>query len=216
MKRIGLFIMFLTMAAGINAQNITNKEFALIDYDLKITDNFREDTKSLKDFYQSAEVHNKESEDKIKAILIHHLYYHLERVLEKKLEISILPINSFMQKVSYDQFGYPKASIGKALRKGSSPFYLKLKVTLDSKEETEKKKHMVPRFKLDITVYNDEGIIPVYKWHGKAASSEPLPVNKMLFKGYVKKLPRREQKNISLSELYDQAIVNLISNHAND
>mgnify|MGYP006297314311 CR=1 FL=1 len=131
MKRLVLLSACIFFAAVASAQNYTNKQFALINYNLKITDAFRSDLKHLDDYIHNLEVHNKKAKDKLKAMMIHHLYYNMTPHLERKLEISILPINSFMQEVKYDDYGYPKASIRRAMRKGDSPYYFKAKVVID-------------------------------------------------------------------------------------
>ena len=217
MRKFILLTTVFLLSLNIAAQNITNKQFVLIDYDLKISDNFRTQTESLQDFFQSAKVHNEDAKDRLKAILIHDLYYKLKPQLERKLEISILPVNSFMQETNYDEFGYPEMSISKALRKGDSPFYFNVKVTLDSKEQEENMESVVqPHFVIESKVFSDEGILPVFKWHGEKGVTEPLPVSKMLFKGFVDNLPQDQKAETTLSSLYDEAVINLINNHLND
>lgn len=228
-KKIGIimkpFILLLTglvLTLNLSAQNIINKQFALIDYNLEITDNFRDQTESLQNFYQSAQVHNEEAEDRLKAILVHDIYYNLKPRLERELQISILPVNSFMQEAKYDDFGYPKMSIRRALRKGDSPFYFNVNVELNSREAEEINQEdntgpvVQPQFIVDIKVFNDEGILPVYKWHGEKMASRALPVSKTLFKGFVDELPGAQKTDTTLTFLYDEAVTTLINNHLND
>ena len=217
MKKIILLASVLFLSLGSMAQNIINKQFVLIDYNLDISDEFREQTETLHDFFQSAEVHNEDAEDRLKAILVHDLYYKLKPRLEKNLKISILPVNFFMQKADYDEFGYPDMGIGKAQRKGDSPFYFNVLVTLNSKELEENSEPVVhPHFAIDMKVFNDEGILPVYKWHGEKGASDTLPVSKNLFKGFVNDIPQAEEAETNLSFLYDKAILDLINNHLNE
>jgi hypothetical protein len=229
MKRFILITVTLIISINISAQNIQYKQFALINYDLEITDEFRDDLKPVKKFLKSAEVHNDGTDDKLKAILVHHFYYHLAGKMEKQLEIDILPINTFQQEVKYDQFGYPKANINKILRIGDSPFYFKVKIHLDSNTKDKKKDNpklkgdiIFPTIAIDVTVFNDEGIIPVFKWHGEKIAYKPFIVNERFFRTVVKdeQLPKKpkdlEKEQESLFELYSLAATNLIDNYKND
>jgi len=224
MKKLVLIAVCIAISAGVSAQNYTNKHFALIDYDLKITDAFREDIRGLNSFLETVEVHNKDADDRLKALLIHHLYYNMSPLLERKLEISILPINSFMQRIKYDNFGYPRASISKALRKGDSPFYFKVAITLDSQTEEKREENpdlpddiIFPEYIIDITVYNDEGILPVDRWHGESKTDKPLAADKALFGDFLepRSLPS-DSTHQDLSVLHQQAVMNLINSHLND
>ena len=224
MKKLILLAACISIAAGVFAQNYTNKEFALINYDLKITDALREDIQHLDTFMGTVEIHNKNAEDRLKAILIHHLYYNMKPVLERKLDLSILPINSFMQRIRYDEFGYPRASISKALRKGDSPYYFKVEIKLDSQTQEKREqdpelpdKITFPQYTIDLTIYNDEGILPIDHWHGGAKVEEPIQADKTLFGDFI------DQQNIpsdsthpNLSVLHQQAVNNMINSHLNE
>jgi hypothetical protein len=221
MNRILLTTLLVCLAAVTFSQNFTNKQMALIHYDLKISETFREEVRPLSNYLQSVEVHNEEARDRLKAVLIHHLYYNLAPRIERQLDISILPINSFMEAVKYDEYGYPKAGISRALRKGDSPFYFKLEVSLESQTEEKKESNpeipdsvTFPFFSIDITIFNDEGIIPADKWHGEAAAEEGLALEKSLFGEFTRQRPALGAT--TLSSLYDQAIANLINRHLND
>ena len=224
MKKHLLIAICVAIAASVSAQNYTNKQFALIHYNLKITDAFREDIQHLDAYLESAKIHNEDADDRLKAMLIHHLYYNMERVLEKKLEISILPINSFMQQINYDDFGYPKASVRKAIRKGDFPFYFKLKIILDSLTESKREKSnqlpsdiTYPHYTLDITLYNDEGILPVDRWHGESKPEEPLKADKDLFGGFTgqRRMPS-DTNHVDLASLHHQAVMDMINSHLNE
>jgi hypothetical protein len=224
MKKIILFAFFFAFAASASAQNYTNKQMALIDYDLKVSKEFREDIQSLQDHIGSAEVHNKDADDRLKALLIHHLYYNMAPRLERELDMSILPINSFMQEVRYDKFGYPRASINRALRKGDSPFYFKLEIALDSKteEKREEKPELpdnitFPRFTIDVIIYNDEGMLPVDKWHGEAEPEEGMVVEKAMLGEFIDQPASTSgPPKQTLSTLFEDALDKLINTHLND
>jgi hypothetical protein len=224
MKKLVLFTLLIVLAVGASAQRFANKQFVLIDYELNITDEFREDLNPVKGFYNNAEVHNKEAEDRLKALFIHNLYYTMKRQLERKMELSILPINSFMNEFKYNEFGYPKGSINKAIRKGDFPYYFKVKITFDSQTKEKKENDpglsgdiTFPVIHLKITVFNDEGIIPVTKWDSMYRHQEPLNVQPELFKGWVKdsKLSG-SYKGETLAQLYKKALSDLITKAHNE
>lgn len=224
MKQIVLLAACLITAASLSAQNYTNKQFALIKYDVKITDAFRSDLQNLKDYISNAEVHNKNADDRLKALLIHHLYYNMTPMLEEKIQMSILPINSFMQKIKYDEFGYPRASISKALRKGDSPFYFKVEMVLDSKTEEKREKNpdlpgniTFPHYTIDITIYNNEGILPVDRWHGESKAKEPIKTNKQLFGSFTGQTTgSTDTTHQDLSTLHRQAVLDMLNSHLNE
>jgi hypothetical protein len=226
MKNFIITTLLFVISLNVSAQNFTDKQFALINYELEITDEFRKDMKPLKKFIKKVEVHNKDTDDKLKALMVHHFYYHLAEQLEKHAEIDIIPINTFMQEVKYDEFGYPKSNISKILRIGDSHFYFKLKILVDSKTEEKKKNDpklrgdiSFPAITIDINVYNDEGIIPVDRWKGTKIAYKPFEVNERFFRTLAKEdqLPPKpkntENEQESLFELYKMAVDNLIEPH---
>src|SRR6056297_3343491 len=224
-KYIILTLLSVFLAVALYGQNIVNKQFTLLNYDLNLTTEFREDLQNLEPFFNSVEVHNKDSDDRLKAIMIHHIYYHLKENLEEDLEINILPINTFMQKVKYNDFGYPKTHINKALRVGGSRYYFKLDVTFDSMTEERKKNDpklqgniIFPHITIDITVYDKNGVIPVDKWHGEKITYKPYEINKRFFRQFVKdseipskpQLEEGEEEQENLFQLYEAALNDLI------
>ncbi|MFP4041777.1 MAG: hypothetical protein ACLFT6_03350, partial [Bacteroidales bacterium] len=226
-KKYILIIIALLFVQVASAQNYSNKQFALINYKLEISKEFRKDLKPLKSFIKGAEVHNKDAKDKLKAIMIHHFYYHLADELKDNLKISILPVDTHMQKVKYDEFGYPKESISKILRVGDASHYFKVKIKINSLTKDMKKKDpklddeiTFPEIKLEVSVYNNEGVIPIDKWHGKITTQSPLMVKKSLFSGLVKDSeiplkPDTEEKQKNMFELFSMAVDDMIENIQN-
>ena len=235
MKRL-LFTTFILLI-GINfssAQNITNEQFALTKYNIKISDEFREDLKPINSFIQNTEVRSKNKEDKLKSIMVHHIYYHLKSRFERELDIDIIPRNTFGDNADYDEYGYPKISISKALRKGSASFYFKVNVEIKSKTkeridndpdlEKINKEIFFPHIITRVTIFNDEGIIPVAKWRGEKITYDPVYVNKRLFRGFIEdaKLPPKPQlkegetEQKSLFDLYDETIDEMINSFLSD
>jgi len=235
MKRSIFIALFLIIVANITfAQNITNKQFALIKYELDIADEFREDLEPLKDFINNTKVRSENKEDKLKAIIIHHIYYHLKERFEEDLDVDIIPRNSFGDKAKYNDYGYPRIGIGKALRKGSATFYFKIDLEItskteeridnDSKLEEIDKDIFFPHIITKVTIYNDEGIIPVAKWRGEKITYEPVYVNKRLFRGFIDdydlppkpELEEGETEQESLFDMYDETLSEMITSFLED
>ncbi|MCB2195895.1 MAG: hypothetical protein KQH79_08540 [Bacteroidetes bacterium] len=223
-----LFLFFIGSATG---QNIKNKQFTLISYNLTVDKGFADEISSLEPFIETIKTYNDPGNEKLKAILVHIIYYTLKENLEKELEIEILPINTFMREVDYDDYGYPDANIRTALRKGDSRFYFKVDANLetltkDKQDESPdlfenvEKPFTYPQLTLDITVYNNEGIIPVAKWTGITTPKYPLTINSYFLKGFdnteMEILPPEDQQKDNLYLMLDRAIHNAIQDHYND
>lgn len=231
MKRILTVFILILIASSAFSQNITNKQFALIHYELNISDEFRKDLKPIKRFIKNAEVHNKDADDKLKAILIHHMYYHLKDRFQDELDIHIIPINTFVNEVKYNEFGYPKTNISKALRIGSTPFYFKVKIHLESLTKERKKNDpelkgdiYFPHIITEVTIYNDDGILPVEKWRGEKITYNPYDVNERIFRGFIDEdqlpaqpsLEEGQTEQASLYQMYDETLEQMISSFLGD
>jgi len=177
------------------SQKIANKQFSLISYDLSISNTVRGELNDLEPYIKSIKVHNTPESDKLKAIFIHNLFYTVKDELKKDLKIDILPINTFLTKVKYDNYGYPQTNIQNAIRKGNSPYYFKVVATIESNTKKQRDSNpnqfkdltnnvIVPVIKLDITIYNKDGVLPVDRWIGEAVAPVPLEVNEYLLRGF--------------------------------
>ena len=164
-KRYVLFFLAFLISTSISAQNIKNKQFSLFSYELSISNDFVEELAELESFIDNIETYNDPGNEKLKTILVHIIYYSLKENLERELEMEILPINTFMRNVKYDDYGYPKTNIRDALKKGYSRFYFRVKVNLESltkkkKDENPEKFENIdypvtyPQLSIEITVYN--------------------------------------------------------------
>ena len=74
-----------------------------------------------------------------------------------------------------------------------------------------------PEMTIEITVFNNEGVIPVSKWIGTSTPQYPLPVNDYLLKGFDNKemviLPAEDHQDDNLYLMLDRAIHNTIQNY---
>lgn len=230
-KRCFLIVIITLFVSGVFSQNIKNKQFALIDYDLAISNDFVNEISSLVPYIDNIKTYNDPGNEKLKAILVHIIYFNLKESLEKELEMEILPINTFMRNVKYDDFGYPNSNIREALKKGDSRFYFKVTVNIESitKKQREQSPELFenrnypltfPKLSIEVTVYNNEGIIPVAKWIGVSTPKYALAINEYLLQGFdnieMTILPAEEQQTDNLYLMLDRAIHNTIQDHLND
>lgn len=229
-KRSTLFFIIALLVTSINAQNIKNKQFALFNYNLNISKDFIEEIADLESFIDNIKTYNDPGNDKLNAILVHVIYYNLKDKLTQELEIEILPINTFMREVKYDDYGYPNTNIRDAIRKGDSRYYFKLEAQLESitKKKREESPELFedidypvtyPELTITITVNNKEGIIPVAKWIGTTTPKYPLAINEYLLKGFDNTemivQPAEENQKDNLYLMLDRAIYNTIQDFYN-
>lgn len=229
-KKYTLFALIAVLTTVSYAQKVKNKQFTLINYNLNISKDFEEELSGLESYIDNIKTYNDPGNEKLKAILIHVIYYKLKEDFEDELEMEILPTNTFMRNIKYDDYGYPNASIREALRKGDSRFYFKIDATLESL--TKKKRDedpdafkdinspvTYPQLTIEITVYNNEGIIPVAKWTGTTTAKYPLAIDDYLLKGFdnteMKILPAEDQQKDNLYLMLDRAIHNTIQDYYN-
>lgn len=195
MKKYFLLSFIFFLSTSLWAQKITNKQFSLIGYNLNISKEITNELSDLDGFMNNIKTYNDPGNDKVRAIFTHIIYYTIKQKFEEELEIEILPINTFMRAVKYDDYGYPITNIRDAMRKGDSKFYFKIDVTIESLTESKRKsnpelfedidyKVTFPQMSMEVVVYNNQGIIPVDKWVGVTTAKKPLPINEYLLKGF--------------------------------
>lgn len=224
---LGLLITLVSLSS-LFGQKIANKQFALISYDLSISNELADELKDLDSYIKGIKVYNTPESDKLKAIFVHTLFYTITDELKKDLSIDILPINAFLNKVKYDIYGYPQAGIQDAIRKGNSAYYFKLQVKIESntKKLSQEKpdqfkdlatKVIVPIININITVYSKEGVLPVDTWIGTSTTEIPLEINEYLLLGFDNKdieLPDdKENPMNNFYNLLNKAIDNLIQDY---
>ena len=131
-KRSILLLLITLLVTNIFAQNIKNKQFSLYNYNLTVSKDFEDEISSLMPFVESIKTYNDPGNDKLNAILVHIIYFNLKEKLVQELEMEILPINTFMREVKYDDYGYPNTNIRDAIRKGDSKYYFRVETNLES------------------------------------------------------------------------------------
>ena len=229
-KRIFLFVVLLAFATNLFSQNVANKQFTLLNYDLSISKELTQELTSLESYIEGIKTYNDPGNNKLEAILVHTIYYTLKEQFEEQLKMIILPINSFLNKVKYNDYGYPKTNIRTALKKGYSKFYFKINVNIESVTEETREEDpkmfenitepvVLPKITIEITIYNEEGVIPVDKWVSNSIARNPLPINQYLLKGFDNKtmeiLPIQENQKDNIYLITNRAIQSIIHNYKN-
>ncbi len=229
-KKYLIFAILLFYWFSSDAQKLANKQFSLINYNLEISKDLREEITGLENYVSGVKTYNDPGNDKLMAIFIHIIYFTFKEVLERDLEIEILPINTFMNDVKYNDYGYPVTTIRKALRKGYSQYYFKLNVkieTIDKQKRDENPDNFkdinysttYPQVTINMTVYSKDGIIPVYNLIGTATSAYPLEINEYLIKGFDNKemviVEPGEKQNDNIYTIFYRATKNLIQDYLN-
>jgi len=227
-KRIFLILFVALLSSNVFSQKVANKQFALIDYDLSISKDMETELSSLESYIDGIKTYNDPGNNKLEAILVHIIYFTLKEKLEEQLMMEILPINTFMRKVKYDDYGYPRTTIRDALKKGYSRYYFKLEAKVESLTEEKMKNDttmykdidypsIFPQINIHVTIYNKDGVLPVDKWIGTSTARYPLPINKYLLKGFDNKqmdvLPLKENQDDNLFLILDRAIQNVIQDY---
>jgi hypothetical protein len=229
-KKSILFFLVALLITNITAQNIKNKQFSLYNYNLNISKDFIEEIADLESFIDNIKTYNDPGNDKLNAILVHIIYYDLKDRLSQELEIEILPINTFMREVKYDDYGYPKTNVRDAIQKGDSKYYFKVEAQLESitKKKREESPELFenidypvtyPELTITVTINNKEGIIPIAKWIGTTTPKYPLAINEYLLKGFDNTemivQPAEENQKDNLYLMLDRAIYNTIQDYYN-
>ena len=229
LRKAFILILFIAGFNYLSAQNIQNKNFTLISYNLDISDDLTKELASMESFVSGIKTYNDPGNDKLRAIFEHITYYTLSEKLKERLEIQILPVNTFMREVKYDDYGYPKTTIREAQRKGDSKFYFKVNAKLESITKKTKNENpelfenydesaILPQWSIEITVWNKQGIIPVDKWLGSTTAKKPLLVNEYLFKGFdnsIMDIDYKKEQADNLFIMLDRAIHNTIQDFYN-
>jgi hypothetical protein len=230
-KKYFLLLIIVLFTSTLFGQNIKNKQFSLFSYELSISKDLIDELSELESFVDGIKTYNDPGNEKLKAIFVHTLFYNLKDNLQNELEMEILPVNTFMREVKYDDYGYPKTNIREALKKGFSRFYFKVEVELESLTKNKREENpelfedidynvTYPQINIRITVYNNQGVIPVAKWEGSSTSKYPLVVNEYLLKGFdntemiIQTAEEQQVDNIFL--ILDRAIHNTIQDYYND
>lgn len=219
-----LLIVFMLLSTS-TAKDYKDKQFGLFRYELNISKDFEKEMKPLKDYIEGIELPTEPKKEKLQAVLIHHIYYHIEERLEAEVEFDILPVNSFLDEVKYNDFGYPESSINEVIRLGYSQYFFRLDVSIETLTDDQQdlnpemyedlsEPSTFPQLTINMAIYDKHGIIPLERWSGQATTAKPLVLKPELFAGFDRSIPYKrptgKESKESLYSLLDHAIDNLI------
>jgi hypothetical protein len=178
------------------------------------------------------EVDNKKA-DRIIAQLKERSWYLLKDRLETETEMYILPLNAHGKSFKYDDYGYPDMSINKALRVGTSKYYIRVELTLSSEslkkdsgygswasQETDSAEvdivfeegSIIPKVEITVTTYTDKGIIPMQKVSGSVSVSQPWIISEEVFTGVINRDEYPMNETTTIMGLINVGVTELIKN----
>lgn len=225
-KRIMLILVLLGFSTGLTAQSYRNKQLALISYNYNIHQNIKPQFDEFAYLFPDTK---DPKIDKTISILKNNTWFILKDGLEEKTGMYIFPINAHGKDFKYDVYEFPEMTINKALRKGTSKYYIKVDVTISafsskadkgygsiaSKDTTKNLNELpegslIPVVTIEVTTYTREGIIPMQKVVGSATVTEPWIISTSTFEG-LKKGEKLDLNNPnSIMGLVNTAITNLL------
>jgi len=225
MKNLRFFItsvLFIYFTTSVFSRSIQDKQFAIFSYEVIIDDNFRDEIADLDDLINTIRSYTGKKQDKLEGKIFDIAYPYLEKKLENKYEIDILPVNTFTDNIKYNRYNYPATSIKKAQELGNSHYYLKIIIYVEtSTPKTKEAKNSIlyqgkttPKVVVEIEAYDKIGILPLGKAVGVGKASTPQKIEDDFLKGIIR--PVKEEEIPALGEnlmgvLYD-AIERVVKN----
>jgi len=177
----GLLFSWLGLLSLISqAQDFSYQQFTLIGYTIQLSDDFQEAGGNV-----AKTLDNTGYPDKLHEFFAHQTYSQLVRLFEKELNIYVLPVNSLGKKARYDDLGYPEVSIQKAIREGSTKYFLKVDVNIQLDNQSKKVKgynpadgYAQPVVAINVSLYSNKGYMPVKTATGTGRTGELIKIDK--------------------------------------
>ena len=160
------------------------------------------------------------NEDSISEIFAQESYRQVKESIEKKTNCIILPVETLSGRVSYNDFGFPIGNRKKAVRKSNAPYYLKLNITLNSRnviddnaslddKNSYKKRKMKAQIVIKAKFYDNVGE-EVFKSEGKAKGTEWIVTDELKIFGNLTIKGNQQQVNhFQIFEVLEGAIIGL-------
>lgn len=111
--------------------NEDSEKVTLHNYMFAITDEFQ---LYLEDLAEDNVEPVSGEKDPVAELFMHKSYEQIEAAIEAKTDLDILPKETLEGKVLYDIYGYPFATKKKAVKKGNTPYYMKLYVQMSARD----------------------------------------------------------------------------------
>lgn len=196
-----VFILLSASTAFAQTQKYQNRQLALISFSYNIT----KDIKPYFDVYNELfpDVENKRA-DRIIAAAKEYTWYMLKARLEAETGMYILPLTSHGNTFKYDEYNFPNVTINRALKNGSSRYYLKVDLTISSSipkgemgygakpstdttfmEGLDQENACLPVMNIEVTLFNDKGILPIQKVSSLVTATAPWVMGEDIFKGLI-------------------------------
>ncbi len=228
MKKFIFSFLILFAAANSFAQTTRyqSKQFTLISFNYQISNDLKAKLTQFEQLFPETE---SRKADRIIGPAKEITWYLLKARLEKETGMYILPINSQGNKFKYDVYNFPSLSINSALKRGTSRNYMKVDIMVssgitkketgygaNSKNETnaldlKNNDLCIPSVTIELTLYNDKGILPIRKEIGTAVASEAWDLSEEVFTGIVNRKEYDRNRTNTLLGLTNAAITKLFN-----
>lgn len=229
MKKLALalsvvFFVLLPFIAG--SINYRNKHFVIISYNVTIHPQIKEKLNALGNLFAETDSPKK---DKIISTLTDYSWTLIEERLERETGLYILPLNTYGKQFDYDVYGYPNTSINKAIRRGTSKFYLRIDLTIEpdieasssivslsriSKDssvthaDSTSSAGIRPKITINFTSFSEKGILPIEKFTGIYISPDPCAFESKVVDGIVNDKVVTDTSNLQF--MIKEALTDLI------
>ncbi len=189
-----LIILFIFSANSYSVpRKYINKQFTPYLYEVSISKNFSEAISPLNFFIKSSiKGYNNRKQEKLLGRIYDITYTLIEERLENDCQIDILPVNTFQDKIKYNEYKYPDASIKKAQRISYTNFYFKIEIEMDAKSHSEVGNTICPQVHITLSIYDKVGILPIDRAKGAAHCIHPFTISEDLLAGISSPLSRDE------------------------
>lgn len=160
MKRIILYVFFSAfLITNVFSQKYHKQQFTLFKYHCVVDESI---IKSMSELENSITCPAPSGYTKTETLLTQSIYSIIKSKMESKFGVYILPVNSYQDNGSYDSFGFPDMLINNAIRKGSTKYYFKITVHVEtSSKATNNDNNLWPVVKVEIELYNKDGYQPI-------------------------------------------------------
>ena len=223
---VTICIVIISLALQAQSQKYQNRQLALIGFSYDINKEIKPDFDKFAD--QFPEPENRKA-DRIIAKAKEYTWYMLKARLEQETGMYILPLSSHGRSFKYDEYNFPDNSISRALKKGNSRYYMRVDFSISSgipkgemgygaeaTTDTSALKGVgienacLPIINIEVTIYNDKGIIPIQKLSGKAKAETPWEMGPSIFNGLINKKEFNREGTDTLLGLTNCAISKLL------
>lgn len=221
---ISLLILFAFVNSFAQSKSYQSKQFALISFNYQISKDLKPQFDQFQHLFPDTE--NKKA-DKVIGPAKDITWYLLKDKLEKETGMYILPINAQGNKFRYDAYNFPDIKINRALKKGTSRYYIKVDLTVSSntsqkdtgrgttgtnEDSVQNSENLcTPSITILLTLYNDKGILPIKRESGMAVATEGWEMSEEIFTGIANRDEYDPESTNTLLGLTNAAIRKLLN-----